>query len=119
MSAPVIITPAAPIISAADAKLRQTDLAGATDAVVNAAIATATTALENYTGRAIGVQTLDWYPDETDSDVRMYLENARCRIISDWLLAMANLLFRSAAPSSRFRDEHQVPRCRSCRADVL
>jgi hypothetical protein len=70
MSAPVIITPAAPIISAADAKLRQTDLAGATDAVVNAAIATATTALENYTGRAIGVQTLDWYPDETDSDVR-------------------------------------------------
>jgi hypothetical protein len=72
MSAPVIITPAAPIISAADAKLRQTDLAGATDAVVNAAIATATTALENYTGRAIGVQTLDWYPDETDSNFRMY-----------------------------------------------
>jgi hypothetical protein len=69
MSAPIVVTPAAPIISAANAKLRQTDLAGATDAVVNAAIATATTALENYTGRAIGVQTLDWYPDETDSDV--------------------------------------------------
>jgi hypothetical protein len=67
MSVPVIITPAAPIISAANAKLRQTDLAGATDAVVNAAIATATTALENYTGRAIGVQTLDWYPDEADT----------------------------------------------------
>jgi hypothetical protein len=70
MSVPVIINPAAPIISAANAKLRQTDLAGATDAVVNAAIATATTALENYTGRAIGVQTLDWYPDETDSNLR-------------------------------------------------
>lgn len=67
MSAPVIINPATPIISAANAKLRQTDLAGATDAVVNAAIATATTALENYTGRAIGVQTLDWYPDEVDA----------------------------------------------------
>jgi hypothetical protein len=98
MSAPVIITPAAPIISAADAKLRQTDLAGATDAVVNAAIATATTALENYTGRAIGVQTLDWYPDEVDS-ISSYAPYYRCKSYYGRLLAVvANLLFRLPRP---------------------
>jgi hypothetical protein len=69
MSAPVVVS-AEPIISVADAKLRQIDLAGASDDVVAAAIATATTALENYTGRAIGVQTLDWYPDDADSNFR-------------------------------------------------
>jgi hypothetical protein len=69
MSAPVVVS-SEPIISVADAKLRQIDLAGATDDVVAAAIATATTALENYTGRAIGVQTLDWYPDDADSNFR-------------------------------------------------
>jgi hypothetical protein len=69
MSAPVVVS-SEPIISAADAKVRQIDLAGATDDVVAAAIATATTALENYTGRAIGVQTLDWYPDDADSNFR-------------------------------------------------
>jgi hypothetical protein len=81
MSAPVVVS-AEPIISVADAKLRQIDLAGATDDVVAAAIATATTALENYTGRAIGVQTLDWYPDETDSDVHR-VWRAPAVVISD------------------------------------
>jgi hypothetical protein len=69
MSVPVVVS-SEPIISVADAKLRQIDLAGATDDVVAAAIATATTALENYTGRAIGMQTLDWYPDDADSNFR-------------------------------------------------
>jgi hypothetical protein len=113
MSAPVVVS-SEPIISVADAKLRQIDLAGATDDVVAAAIATATTALENYTGRAIGVQTLDWYPDDTDSNFRYVPVPAAAWCVGHLLaVGMAYLLFQSAAPSSRFRDEHQVPRRRS------
>lgn len=70
MTDPLVITPPEAIISAADAKARVPALAGAADAVVDAQIAVATVAAQNYIGKAIGVQTLEWRPEECVSRYR-------------------------------------------------
>src|SRR3954464_8111669 len=64
MPAPLVITPADPIISATDAKARVPALAGADDDVVVAQIAVATIAAENWIEKSIGLQTLEWRPGD-------------------------------------------------------
>jgi hypothetical protein len=62
-----VVTPAEPIITATDAKVRVPALVDEADAVVNVQIAVATVAAENYIEKAIGVQTLEWRPELLES----------------------------------------------------
>jgi hypothetical protein len=63
----LVIEPAEPIITATDAKVRVPALVDEADAVVNVQIAVATIAAENYIEKAIGVQTLEWRPELSES----------------------------------------------------
>lgn len=63
MPEPIVLVPAAPLISAADAKARVPSLSTVDDGIWDAHLATATEMAEMRTGRALGVQTLRWALD--------------------------------------------------------
>jgi hypothetical protein len=64
MTEPLVIDPAEAIISATDARALVQSLASsdASDIAIEWQIRNATIAAENYIGKAIGVQTLEWRP---------------------------------------------------------